>query len=126
MKRGHSIGSITVTVRYSMPTSFTITRKSSVRTDICIGYGGEVNVNDGATDLRVWAAAIAGFIKSGRVDGHRLVGLGFSSGTVAMYVPSPISMFCCLHYPQLPIHRIPQRSNALLWHDPDRPVYDGL
>ncbi|KAI0343802.1 alpha/beta-hydrolase [Trametopsis cervina] len=40
--------------------------------------------NTKVVDLRVWAAAIAGFIKSGRVDGHRLVGLGFSSGTVAI------------------------------------------
>lgn len=37
-----------------------------------------------AAPLTLWGAAIAAFIRTGRVDGHRLVGLGYSAGCVAL------------------------------------------
>ncbi|KAJ7352287.1 hypothetical protein DFH08DRAFT_775196 [Mycena albidolilacea] len=44
----------------------------------------EKALEDGPDSACMWASAITGFIKSDVVKGHRLVGIGYSSGSITL------------------------------------------
>ncbi|KAJ7453156.1 Alpha/beta hydrolase fold-1 [Mycena latifolia] len=77
-----------------------------------------------AAPLDRWAAAIAGFIKSDFVKGHRLVGVGHSSGTVGLMVSTR-------HFDKCPYAGLilvePSMMDQQIWeanHEEIQPAFD--
>ncbi|KAI0811137.1 hypothetical protein BC629DRAFT_1589875 [Irpex lacteus] len=74
--------------------------------------------------ITVWGVAIASFIRSGHVKGHRLVGLAFSAGCVALLLSIKYSI------PDLPYIGIillePSLIDAETWYSKNQPMFRAM